>query len=62
MKRKNLKGQYLEVIATMKLLRDYLLEAHDDEIRKNHYGDGRAGCSYCDAIEKARALARRIKR
>lgn len=30
-----------------------LKEFHQDEIAKNHYGDGPKGCSYCALIAKA---------
>lgn len=37
-------------------LREYLEEAHTPEVEGNHGGDGRAGCSYCEALGEARRL------
>jgi hypothetical protein len=39
-------------------LADYLEEAHREEVRNRHYGDGRKGCTYCDAIRDARKALR----
>jgi hypothetical protein len=42
-----------ELLAT---LADYLEEAHEAELSTNHFGDGRKGCTYCDAIRDARKM------
>lgn len=34
-------------------LADYLEEAHGEELREDHFGDGPDGCSYCEALEDA---------
>lgn len=37
-------------------LADYLEEAHGEDLETDHMGDGREGCTYCDAIDEARVL------
>ena len=43
------------LLAALERTAEYLAESHQDEIDKNHYGDGPEGCSYCEAIKEARA-------
>lgn len=47
---------------TIRTLADYLAESHAEEIAANHHGDGRRGCSYCDAIRDAKPAATRAAR
>lgn len=35
---------------------DYLIEAHEEELNNDHYGDGEDNCSYCQFIGKAKYL------
>lgn len=44
-----------DILGTLSLLRDYLVEAHQDDLDAAHHGDGES-CSYCLAIEKADAI------
>jgi len=45
----------IESLATMlETVTSYLLETHQNELDRNHYGDGPEDCSYCEAIEGAK--------
>lgn len=35
---------------------DYMIEAHEEELNNNHYGDSEGDCSYCQFIGKAKHL------
>ena len=43
-----------QLLDTIETLADFLAEAHAEDKAADHYGDDR--CSYCEAIDKARAL------
>lgn len=43
-----------ELMSMLDDMCDFLMESHHDEVDSDHYGDD--SCSYCEAIEKARAL------
>lgn len=60
MKRKLL-PRYETLEKALTKLTDYLIEAHEDEIRNSHFGDGAKGCTYCKEISKARKILRRIE-
>ncbi len=45
-----------ELRKSLQELVDYLSEAHQEEIIGNHFGDDPAECSYCKAIDKAKAI------
>lgn len=52
---------------TIERLAAYLEEAHENDRETivdgaDHCGDGREGCSYCDAIEHAAMILRRDTR
>ncbi len=46
------------LLETMSELVEHLMEAHQAEIDNNHYGDDAADCSYCEVLERARAILR----
>ena len=41
--------------AALQSLVSMLKEDHETEVAADHHGDGRDGCSYCDAIGEAEA-------
>lgn len=40
----------------MDQLTDFLTEAHQDELDRNHYGDSPSNCSYCEAMKEAKEV------
>jgi len=42
-------------------LHDDLKEAHGDEIRSGHHGDGAKGCIYCENMKRARKLIKQAR-
>lgn len=47
-------------LGVMDTLAEYLAESHQDDLLSNHGGDGRNGCSYCEALQDAKAVKREI--
>ena len=50
-----------DLLEALERIKDYLLESHEYEIANNHSGDGREGCSYCDAIDVAETAIKKAR-
>ena len=50
-----------DLIEQLQTMTEYLQEVHQYEIDNDHDGDGRDGCSYCDAIERSKKLLKELE-
>ena len=50
-----------DLIEQLQTMTEYLQEVHQYEIDNDHDGDGRDGCSYCDAIERSTKLLKELE-
>ena len=54
------KEQAAQIERTLMLVESIMTEAHRDEVRNDHYGDGEEDCSYCSALKSARELLKEL--